>query len=171
MVEVAELVLIPRIIYVSRDQYQVIISNNILTSPKEITQDSCTDKVKNSLKRVNSPENIPFPLYHIPSSLQVMLSMSPPTLLCLRSQKQWIIFILSSHCSTISSALPLLWCVPAASCCFTAWSATKLIPHHNRSQLQVICHCRDSNPIMCPQKTLKYAQAHTDISKAHTRFK
>lgn len=52
---------------------------------------------------------------------------------------------------------------PAASCYLTAWSAAKLIPHHNRSQLQVICHRRDSNPIMCTRKTLNHAQAHTDV--------
>ena len=39
----------------------------------------------------------------------------------------------------------------------------KVNPHHNRSQLQVICHRRDSNPIMCTQKTLNHAQAHTGV--------
>lgn len=103
----------------------------------------------------------------ISSSLQVKLSMSPPLLLLLllflRSQEKWIILALSPQCSCINSALPSPWSVPAASCYLTAWSAAKLIPHHNRSQLQVICHRRDSNPIMCTQKTLNHAQAHTDV--------
>lgn len=59
--------------------------------------------------------------------------------------------------------------VPAASHYLTAWSAAKLIRHHNRSQLQVICHRRDSNPIMCALKTLNHALQQTDVPELCVR--
>lgn len=114
--------------------------------------------------QLTGPENFLFSL--ISSSLQVKLSVTPSLLLFLRSQEKWIILALSPLCSSINSNLPSPWSFPAASCYLTAWSAAKLIPHHNRSQLQVICHRRDSNPIMCTQKTLNHVQAHTDVHEA-----